>query len=82
MKALTEEAICLLQKLIAIPSFSKTENKTADVIEIFFQQKGIPTNRLYNNVWTKNKFPLILAAEFLFRFFRKFLLPQLLCRLN
>ena len=56
MKALTEEVILLLQKLIAIESFSKTEEKTADVIFSFLQSKGIAGNRLFNNVWALNKY--------------------------
>jgi acetylornithine deacetylase len=55
MKALYEEAIGLLQKLISIESFSKTEDKTADVIQAFLQVKGIPANRYLHNVWAVNK---------------------------
>ena len=51
-----QEAVELLQKLIAIPSFSKEEDKTADVIEQFFKYKSIPSNRLLNNVWCVNKY--------------------------
>ncbi len=50
------EAVELLQKLIAIPSFSKEEDKTADIIEQFFSEKNIPSNRLLNNVWCVNKY--------------------------
>jgi acetylornithine deacetylase len=53
---LTSNAIALLQQLISIESYSKTENKTADVIEQFLNNKNIPTQRLLNNVWAKNKF--------------------------
>jgi acetylornithine deacetylase len=55
MKALTEEAIALLQKLIAIESFSKTEERTADAIFNFLQSKGITGQRFFNNVWALNK---------------------------
>jgi len=34
--ALYEKAVILLQQLISIPSFSREEEKTADLIEIFF----------------------------------------------
>lgn len=51
-----QEAIVLLKKLIAIPSFSKEENKTADCLENFLIQKGIKTNRYLNNVWVANKY--------------------------
>ena len=53
---LTNEAVLLLKELISIESFSKTENKTATLIEIFFIKKNISTNRLLNNVWVNNKF--------------------------
>lgn len=55
MKQPQEEAIALLKKLISIESFSKTEDKTADAIQDFFEQRGIKTNRLMNNVWVKNE---------------------------
>lgn len=47
------EAVELLTRLIATPSFSKEEDKTADLIEGFFRNKNIPTNRHLNNVWVK-----------------------------
>lgn len=50
------EIINLLQLLIATPSFSKEEDKTADAIEIFLKGNGVETNRYLNNVWAKNKF--------------------------
>ena len=53
---LTNEAVLLLKELIAIESFSKTENITAVLIEKFFSKKNISTNRLLNNVWARNKF--------------------------
>jgi len=55
MKALKEEVITLLQKLITIESFSKTEDKTADAILSFLQSKGVKANRMLNNVWAPNK---------------------------
>ncbi len=42
--------------MIAIPSFSKEEDKTASSIERFLQSGGIETNRYLNNVWAKNKY--------------------------
>ena len=36
---LFSDALELLKQLIAIPSFSKEENKTADAIEIFLEKK-------------------------------------------
>jgi len=55
IKALFEQAVELLQQLISIPSFSKEENLTADVIENFLQQKGVITHRKLNNIWAWNK---------------------------
>ncbi len=49
------EAIGLLKALIAIPSFSKEEGKTADAIEGFLRSKGIPVRRLQNNIWAGNR---------------------------
>ncbi len=49
-------AIELLQQLITIPSFSKEENKTAGLIESFFQGHQIESYRKGNNVWAKNTF--------------------------
>ena len=51
-----QDAVELLQKLIATPSFSKEEDKTAGIIEQFFKEKNIPSNRLQNNVWSVNKY--------------------------
>ncbi|HEX8059422.1 MAG TPA: M20 family metallo-hydrolase [Cyclobacteriaceae bacterium] len=51
---MNNEAIQLLTKLIAIPSFSREENKTADAIEEFFASHNIPTHRHLNNVWAKS----------------------------
>ena len=50
----TAEAITLLETLIAIPSFSREENGTADHIEAYLKGLGISTERLQNNVWAKN----------------------------
>jgi acetylornithine deacetylase len=48
------EAIGLLKALIAIPSFSKEEGKTADTIEGYLRSKGVPVRRLLNNIWAGN----------------------------
>ena len=50
------DAIALLKQLIATPSFSKEENTTADILENFFVNKNIETNRSLNNVWATNKY--------------------------
>jgi acetylornithine deacetylase/succinyl-diaminopimelate desuccinylase-like protein len=52
---LDEIAVNLLEQLIAIPSFSKEEDKTATVLEGFLKQQGIPSQRKGNNVWALNK---------------------------
>ena len=54
MKTIKEEVILLLQTLITIESFSKTEDKTADAIDTFLKHKNIKTDRYLNNVWAKN----------------------------
>ena len=47
--------MALLKRLIATPSFSREEDKTAEVIETFFRGKQIPFERLKNNIWAKNR---------------------------
>jgi acetylornithine deacetylase len=53
---LFQQAVDLLQQLISIPSFSKEESKTADLIEKFLQERGITTHRKLNNIWAWNKY--------------------------
>ena len=53
-KQLDEIALNLLQQLIAIPSFSREEDKTADLLQEFFKQHNIPAERKGNNVWARN----------------------------
>ncbi len=48
-------AVNLLKQLIAIPSFSKEEDITADCLEEFFSKRNIKTNRYLNNVWATNR---------------------------
>ena len=50
------EAIALLKNLIAQSSFSKEEEKTADLIAAFLDSRGVPAHRLQNNVWARNKY--------------------------
>jgi acetylornithine deacetylase len=50
------EAVALLKILIAQSSFSKEEEKTADIIAAFLDSKGVPAHRLQNNVWVRNKY--------------------------
>ncbi len=55
-KELTEKAIKLLKTLIATPSFSKEEDKTADAIQEWFKSLEIPFERMQNNIVARNKF--------------------------
>ena len=48
-------AIELLKQLIATPSFSREEDKTAELLITFFNQQGITTNRKGNNIWAVNQ---------------------------
>lgn len=54
--ALTADAVGLLKRLIATPSFSREEDQTARLIEDFFRQKQIPFQRLKNNLWAQNRY--------------------------
>ncbi len=55
LEKLTADALFLLKQLISVPSFSKEEDKTANLIEIFLHSKGIVTHRKLNNVWAVSK---------------------------
>lgn len=47
--------IDLLCNLIATPSFSREEEKTATLITGFLAAQGVPVNRKGNNVWVLNR---------------------------
>jgi len=51
---LQQEAKQLLEKLIGTPSFSKEEDKTADLIQAYLRQKKVKTERKKNNIWALN----------------------------
>jgi acetylornithine deacetylase/succinyl-diaminopimelate desuccinylase-like protein len=53
---ITNNAIDLLKKMIAIPSLSKEEKEVADLIEQYLQENEITTGRLINNVYALNKY--------------------------
>jgi acetylornithine deacetylase len=53
---LQQDALALLQQLIATPSFSREEDKTAEAIKQFLQQRSITVNQCGNNVWAVNKY--------------------------
>ncbi|HRG08788.1 MAG TPA: M20/M25/M40 family metallo-hydrolase, partial [Cyclobacteriaceae bacterium] len=52
---LTFIGIDLLQQLVATPSFSKEEDKTAGLLMGFFQHHGMQAHRKGNNVWVINE---------------------------
>ena len=52
---LYQEALHLLKDLIATPSLSKEEDKTADLIHQFLNKHGIAAQRKQNNIWAQNK---------------------------
>ena len=54
--SLYQDSVELLKRLIATPSFSREEDKTAAVIQSFLQDKGIQANRYLNNIWALNKY--------------------------
>ena len=51
-----DSALNLLKQLIAIPSFSREEDKTADLLYLFLNQQGVKVNRKGNNVWAINSY--------------------------
>src|SRR5690625_1070404 len=53
---LLEQSIELLKTLISLPSFSQEEGQTADMLQQFFTDRGISTNRHKNNIWTTNQY--------------------------
>lgn len=52
---LFNNAVGLLKKLIAIPSFSKDEYNTSVEIENFFAEHQVAVKRFKNNIWAVNK---------------------------
>jgi len=52
---LAAQAINLLRELIATPSVSGQEDKTAEILERFFIERNIEGHRSANNVWVKNE---------------------------
>lgn len=55
LSVLQEQALDLLKTLIEIPSFSREEDGTADLLEKWFRDHGIPHERHLNNVWAVNQ---------------------------
>lgn len=50
-----QNAIQLLKKMIATPSFSKEEKEVADLLESFLKENQIPTHRFLHNIYAFNK---------------------------
>lgn len=56
VESLSQQAIQLLEQLIATPSLSREESDTADLLFSFFAERSIPAQRLLHNVWAKNRY--------------------------
>ncbi len=52
---LYDDAVALLREMIRIPSPSRNEAGTADLVASFLEGRGIPVHRKQNNVWAFNK---------------------------
>ncbi|MEQ8473322.1 MAG: M20 family metallo-hydrolase [Marinoscillum sp.] len=48
------EAVKLLSQLIEIPSVSREEDKTADLLQAYFEGYEVNVERKGNNIWVKN----------------------------
>ncbi len=61
---MSEIAVDLLKRLIATPSLSREESRTADIIDSFLKEQGCDTSRKGNNVWVRSiiddRLPVIL----------------------
>jgi acetylornithine deacetylase len=55
LQQLYGDAVGLLKDLIAIPSFSKEENGSANRIAIFLEERGVQVKRIGNNVCATNQ---------------------------
>jgi acetylornithine deacetylase len=56
IEILQAEAVAFLQQLIAIPSFSREEQGTANTLYTYLQSKNVAVQRHLNNVWAHNKY--------------------------
>ena len=50
------DAVLLLKKMIATPSFSKEEKNTAEILSRFFDSRGVVYKNTVNNIFAFNKF--------------------------
>lgn len=55
IETLQKDSLELLKNLISIQSFSKEEDKTADLIGQFLQERGVKIHRKLNNIWAYNQ---------------------------
>ena len=55
-KILFDDAIDLLKELIQISSFSKEEDKTADLIGEWLEKRAVKFHRADNNIWAFNQY--------------------------
>ncbi len=55
VEKLTNEAVELLRKLIAIPSITREEEEVCTFVSKYLHSKGIAHHRYYNNIVAKNK---------------------------
>lgn len=56
VETLQKDSLELLKNLISIQSFSREEDKTADLIAQFLQDRQIKIHRKLNNIWAYNKY--------------------------
>lgn len=56
LKNIQQDAVALLQQLIAVPSYSREENGTAALIKEFLKQRDVSVSVVGNNVFAKNKY--------------------------
>ena len=54
LHTLQQSAIELLKQLISTPSFSKEEDKTADILRSFLEKHGVPVKNVQYNVYARN----------------------------
>lgn len=52
---LQDKAIALLKQLITVPSFSKEEEHTAEILQQFLQEHDVPAERYLHNIWAVNR---------------------------
>ncbi len=54
IQTLVADSISLLRQLVATPSLSREESASAVILNEFLSDRGVPTQRLKNNVWAQN----------------------------